>query len=273
MTMTENRRSVRIAVLGTDSRQKELAQELKLRFHPGAVIHADAPEQLTAPADAIVLPIKGIDSPDDAVRRWLGEIDVKTRLLVGKTTATFMDVCKNRSIEVISYLEQPNFKIANAVPTAEGAIKLYMEQSNQTVSESRMLVLGFGHCGKALALRLKALGADVSVFARSYEDRVYGKSLGIDMRDYQQLHKLTRQRTCIFNTVPHLILDASILNNMPKSSLIIDLASMPGGTDFQLCEQLDLNAIHALSLPGKYFPRTAGKILADTVVTIIKGED
>jgi len=266
--MTHKHQSVTIAVSGMEERQKELAKELKMRFCPSAVIHTDSPILLNTAFDYLVLPLKGADD-EERHMEWLNRLDPGTKLLVGKTSADLQQYCEDHHIDVISYIERTEFKIANAVPTAEGAVKLYMELSKQTVDHSRMLVLGFGHCGKALALRLKSWGADVTVFARSYEDRIAGKSMGLDMREYKELPKLARQKTCIFNTVPHKILDASILNSMPKTSLIIDLASLPGGTDFKLCEELQLTAVHALSLPGRYFPVTAGNILADTIVNII----
>lgn len=266
--MTKKYQTVNIAVSGMDGRQNELAKELKLRYQPSAVTQIDSPASLTNPVDYLVLPLKGIDDVL-AAESWLSHLDPGTTILAGKTTAAMQQACEKYHIDVISYIDRTEFKIANAVPTAEGAIKLYMELSKQTVAHSRMLVLGFGHCGKALALRLKAWGADVTVFARNYEDRIAGKSMGLDMREYKDLPKLARQKTCIFNTIPYKILDASILSSMPKTSLIIDLASLPGGTDFKRCEELSLPAVHALSLPGTCFPITAGNILADTIVNII----
>lgn len=267
--MTEQRRTLAIAVCGADEQQQLLAKELKHRFKPSAVTLISSPEQLKAPVNYLVLPLKGTELLKDQTGNWLKTIDPNTKLFVGKTTGEFLTSCKKQKIDVISYIEKKEFKIANAVPTAEGAIKLYMDLSRQTVAESRMLVLGYGHCGKALSLRLKALGACVSVFARNYEDRIAGKTLGLDMRDYKEFSKLAKQKTCIFNTVPEQILKASILGSIPKTSLIIDLASLPGGTDFELCKELQITAVHALSLPGRYFPVTAGIILADTIVNMI----
>lgn len=269
MIGTDNKQPLSIAILGPDERQQQLARQLKERFSPAAVTYKSSPELLKKSFDFIVLPISGLNMTEADADQWLKGLELGTKLLVGKTDANFTGSCRERGIVISSYLNQPDFKIANAVPTAEGAIMLYMQLSKQTVADMRMLVLGFGHCGKALAVRLKALGADVTVFARKHEDRIYGKTLGLDMRDYTQLAKLVRQKTCIFNTVPARILDESILKYMPKKSLIIDLASEPGGTDFVLCEQLKLTAIHALSLPGRFFPKTAGKILADTIVRMI----
>jgi dipicolinate synthase subunit A len=40
---------------------------------------------------------------------------------------------------------------------------------------------------------------------------------------------------------------------------------VPGGVDFAAAKERGINAIWALSLPGKYAPETAGKIIADTL--------
>lgn len=267
MTGVNSHHPVTIAVLGADERQQQLAEELKHRFHPAAILYEALPGQLLKPVDYIVLPIRGIEVSDS--QQWLSRLDKNTKILAGKLDPEFVAQCQHEQIELLYYTDRNDFKIANAVPTAEGAMKLYIDISKQTIAGMRMLVLGFGHCGKALAIRLKAMGADVTVFARSADDRIFGKSLGLDMRDYKQLPKLVRQRTCIFNTIPYRILDEKILTFMPKSSIIIDLASLPGGTDFALCEKLQLTSVHALSLPGRFFPKTAGQILADTIVSMI----
>lgn len=266
--MTIERQKDRIGVIGMDHRQKELVRELKLRFSPSEILHAKLPKELKFSVGTLVLPVK----PSEELCRsasWIQTLPPDTLILTGLISDTLKEACEKNHQRLLSYLEHTQFKIANAVPTAEGAIKLYMELSGQTVDQSRMLVLGFGHCGKALSMRLKALGANVTVFARNPEDRVFGKSLGIDMREYKELPKLARQKACIFNTVPELILDSSILTHMPRSNLILDLASAPGGTDFALCEQMHLTGILASGLPGRFFPKTAGKILADTVVSIL----
>jgi len=39
--------------------------------------------------------------------------------------------------------------------------------------------------------------------------------------------------------------------------------------DFDAAKKLDLKVIHALSLPGKVAPLTAGTIIGDTILNII----
>ncbi len=53
-------------------------------------------------------------------------------------------------------------------------------------------------------------------------------------------------------------------------ALVIDLASLPGGTDFDAAEALGIRAEHALALPGKCAPDTAGALIAQTVLTILQ---
>lgn len=53
-------------------------------------------------------------------------------------------------------------------------------------------------------------------------------------------------------------------------SLIVDLASRPGGTDFAAARRLGLTAFHALSLPAACAPETAGEFVAQTVCEILR---
>ncbi len=77
----------------------------------------------------------------------------------------------------------------------------------------------------------------------------------------------------IFNTVPHIIFDPKMLLRCVKNTVIIDLASEPGGVDFKFAEKIGITAIQALALPGKFFSKTAGEIIKNTIYAIIKEEN
>ena len=72
----------------------------------------------------------------------------------------------------------------------------------------------------------------------------------------------------IFNTVPAVILNEKCLNQIKNDALIIDLASKPGGVDFDTAGKLGLKVVWALSLPGKIAPVTSGEIIACTILNI-----
>ena len=67
-----------------------------------------------------------------------------------------------------------------------------------------------------------------------------------------------------------MIFDKDLLMNTDRNTLIIDLASAPGGVDFEAAHKFRLDAVRALSLPGKCAPKTAGEIIKTTVFNIIE---
>lgn len=69
------------------------------------------------------------------------------------------------------YAKQESFAIRNAVPTAEGAIQIAMQELPVVLHKLPCLILGAGRVSCALQQRLHALGADVTVAARRCPDR------------------------------------------------------------------------------------------------------
>ena len=172
----------------------------------------------------------------------------------------------------IDYYKREELMIKNAVPTAEGAVEIAMGELPVTINKSKCLVVGYGRIGRILANMLDELGAEVSVSARKYSDLAW-----IDVNGYNAVHNndiiyTVDKFDIIFNTVPALILDEEILKRINPDCVIVDLASKPGGVDFEKARDLGLKVIWALSLPGRVAPITSGKIVKDTVVNIFEEE-
>ena len=159
---------------------------------------------------------------------------------------------------------------ANEAPTAEGAIELAISETPITIRSSKCLVLGYGKVGKVLAHSLQALGAKTYVAARKYADLAFIESHGCNPLTMRETSTRLGEFDIIFNTIPALILDADELSKIPGSTLIIDLASKPGGVDFEIAKKLGLRVIWALSLPGRIAPVTAGIIIKDTITNILR---
>ena len=174
-----------------------------------------------------------------------------------------------KSAGVYDYAARDDFAILNAVPTAEGALECAMSAYEGTIAGARCLVVGFGRIGKLLSRMLKALGAEVTVSARNATDRAYIAALGYGYMNTEQLAEVRRFQI-VFNTVPTLIFDRELLQNTDGDTLLIDLASLPGGVDFDAASALRIDAQRALSLPGKCAPKTAGEIIKTTVFRMIE---
>ena len=56
-----------------------------------------------------------------------------------------------------------------------------------------------------------------------------------------------------------------MVREMHRDSLIVDIASSPGGCDRKAVERYGINYKLALGLPGIYTPKSSGKILAEAV--------
>ncbi len=191
-------------------------------------------------------------------------------LLLGKGDEGIKAVAKLYGVHCVDYLEREELGILNAIPTAEGAIEIAMRETPFCLSTSRLLVLGNGKIGKVLSKMLTGLGAKTTVCVRKYRDRAYCSSLGIDSMFFSSLGDKIGEFDVIFNTVPAPVIGYSVLQKVKSESLIIDLASKPGGVDFEAAEQMCKKVIWALSLPGKVAPETAGDFISKTLQNIME---
>ena len=175
-------------------------------------------------------------------------------------------------IRLIDYLSREELAIRNAVPTCEGALQLAIEQTDRTLQDTHCLVIGYGRIGALLAQKLDALGAYVTVSARSSRDFARIETAGLHALDTRHLHGHLSRFSIVFNTVPAPVLDTAALNELPAPCLVIDLASMPGGIETDAPVPPDCHVIHALSLPGKVAPRSAAQAIYNTICTILREE-
>ncbi len=190
--------------------------------------------------------------------------------IAGRISSKIEQLSKVYNVYSIDLLDREELAILNAIPTAEGAIQIAMEETPKTLHNSKILVLGFGRIGKVLAKMLHGIGANVYVEARKYMDLAWIKSYGYNDINLSDLKDNISGYDIIFNTIPSIILDAKLLEKIDKDCLIIDLASKPGGVDFNEASKLGLKTIWALSLPGKVAPLTAASIINNTIHNILE---
>lgn len=95
------------------------------------------------------------------------------------------------------------------------------------------------------------------------------ESFSLRAVDLARLEQAAPAFDTVVNTIPAPVLTEAVLAALRPGSLIVDLASKPGGTDFAAARRLGHRAIHALSLPTACAPETAGEALARTVCEIL----
>ena len=166
-------------------------------------------------------------------------------------------------------LLRDDFAILNAVPTAEGAIQIAMEELPCTLWNMNVLVLGAGRVGRHLAMLLKAMGAKVTVAVRKGKDAAWAISNQMEHCCYDFDGRDISDYRLICNTVPAVVLGEDLLSRVNPDALIIDLASDNGGVDYCYALSHGIKVIHALSLPGKVAPETAAENLKRVIYNIL----
>ncbi len=253
----------RFAVVGSDARQAAAGRALAR-----AGYRVDGMKEI-ALADYILLPLP-LDETKTPLAELLRAARQGTLALGGRVSAQAREIAREADVELVDYFMREELTVRNAIPTAEGCIGILMRERKRTLFGSEVLLTGFGPVGQALGIRLAALGTQVTVAVRRPAQRALAESFGLRSVELGQLAAAASAFDAVVNTIPALVLTETVLACLRPESLIVDLASKPGGTDFDAAARLGHHAIHALSLPAVCAPETAGEAVAQTVCDILR---
>lgn len=193
--------------------------------------------------------------------------DEQTTIFVGNCSYILSEKFKDNNIKFYDYFTDEKLTILNAIATSEGAIKLAIENTLKTLYKSKILITGFGRISKILLNHLKGFNADILIAARSEEQRVWAETNGaksIHIKDIAKTNTI-QDIDIVFNTIPSMIFDKNTLLLLKKDCLIIDLASKPGGVDFDFAKKTNKKIIWAGGLPGKISPLSATEYILEVV--------
>lgn len=232
-------------------------------------------------AEAVLGPALGTNAAGDALRRpepegplpveaaWLDLCPAGTPWLVGQAGPWLAAATAERGLPLLQYARCAEYAALNAIPTAEGAIAEACRRAGRTAWDSAALVVGGGHCAQALVQRLTALGCAVACAARDPAQRAQARRFGALALPLEQLPAAAAGRAFLFNTVPAPLVTRRVLEALPPAAIVLDLASAPGGTDFAAAEALGLAAALLPAIPGRSFPETAGRIIAEVAIGLL----
>lgn len=285
-------RALHLWVVGGDQRQVRLAELLAEdghRVHTYALERAEEPKGTVMPAgslekmgkaDCVILPLPAagegglLNTPlsDEKIpiTQLLDAMRPGQLMAGGRLDEETILAAQARGLLWRDYFAREELAVANAVPTAEGAIQLAMENMPITIHVCRALVIGYGRIGRILADRLRGLGAFVTVAARRYEQLAWAETDGCTAQRLGDMGGWLCGYDLIINTVPARVLTEELLGDLKPSCLVIDVASKPGGVDLEAARRLGVPVIWALSLPGKVAPVTAGRVIQQTIYHILQ---
>lgn len=264
----------KIAFIGGDKRNLILSEMLRDKgeiYKFGMGEHCDSIEDCLN-SDYIIYPIP-FSKDGEKVYAPLSDKEIEIEKCVkgirnkivfgGKFENNIRELLEKNKNKVIDITDDKEFIKNNAISTAEGIIKCIIENTDITIDKSNILVIGFGNIGDKTSMLLSNLNANIYC-----NDINKHKVANIELRGYNVLEKLDNyieKMDVIINTVPELIIDENKFSFIKKSTLIVDVASKPGGVDFIYAKENGYNVIQYLGIPGKVAPRTSARYMRDII--------
>ncbi len=168
---------------------------------------------------------------------------------------------------VYDFMKNPTFKLINAHYTAQGTLRLLLENTDSYIVGKKALIIGYGDVATTLAMMLSNIGLKVIAAMRKADKRLEAMALGYKAINLDEIGNVIDGCDYIFGTVPARILTENHISKMKDDSIYIELASSPFTADKSIFEIYSKNYIFGGGLPGRYLPKASAELMADYILT------
>lgn len=175
-----------------------------------------------------------------------------------------LDLLAHKNCKVVNITDNERFTCINSKLTAEGALYYAMQKSDLSLKERKVLIIGFGHLGKALLTTFLPHCPHLCVASRRELTRCETRLMGAESCSILSLHDHLHKFDLIINTVPAEIFDRHTQIN--KNTIILELASKVYPFDYEELKRQNIDFEILKSLPSKTFPVSAANALLDVVI-------
>lgn len=256
-----------VSVYGLPEKNRKCIKDIKNGISQADIIILPLPATKDGKYLSSLIPMK--ETVDDII----GCFKENQIIFAGMLSKGLEAKIAKKTNRIYDYFKREEVTIKNTIPTAQGILKTMIDNIEYTIHSSKCAVFGYGRVAKVTADILSSIGAAVTVCVRKYSDIAAAEVKGLNGCIISDFKNISHDFDIIINTVPSVVINREILENVRPDCLIIDVASAPYGTDFAAAFELGLNAIQCPSLPGKVAPKTAGRIVADAIINILKEEN
>ena len=264
-----------IAIFVTDQRQKNLAGYL-----PGAKVLLDwhnvqdqtRAEDFVKNSRYLIFPtpvsrLNRHPKIEDMLKHELiTETNNDKTVIGGAFTDKWTQYLQMHEITYFDLMKEEKVAQKNAYITAEATVAEILKYSDYSICGQKIIVCGYGRCGECVADLLAAIGAKVTVLARSAKARRAARCDGHEAVDFSYGPEEVYGAHTIVNTVPAQVIREPMIQEMHRDTVIIDIASRPGGVDLVAAERREIKVVAALGLPGLYTTKSSAKVFADAII-------
>lgn len=242
---------MKILFLGKDDRYEVLIDNLKLKNEVYTIGYDDkvgverGDFSLINTYDIVVLPMSGIKN------NRAGNVILKENLFDDYQGIIYTGRTEGLKGNVESFLDDKEIKDENTLITVDGIM-----HKIRNINKDSICILGYGNIGSKLYERLK----DDYLVIVGVEDKDKGKIADSFLTSNKKdLRRVLINSNLIINTAPVQIIDEDILKEIKGSFL--DIASAPYAIDQEKAPSYPFEYQLYSSIPSKYAPDRAGKIL------------
>ncbi len=195
---------------------------------------------------------------------FLGLLTSSHILVGGALPETVTQWCTDHSIKYYDVLTAPGLAEKNAKLTAEGLLVHLFAQTPFSAGDFRTLIIGYGRCGREIAAILHNFTEEIYIYdtdpaalkaARSHHFKI------IPDKSVFQEHPGLKEINTLINTVPGQPLGDELWHCFPEYCIVFQVASGPLALPLPLSEHL----VNCPGIPGKYAPKTAGRLIANEI--------
>ncbi len=202
---------------------------------------------------------------DERARLFLEECPEGATVFGGHPTESLIGLITEKKLRYTDILSDEQFCRDNALITAEGALSLIINSTDETLYSMRVAVFGYGRIGERLTRMLLGLGATVRVFSSNEDELSRAKTRGISACHLWQRENMDIFRALV-NTVPlRHVIDEDTLVSLSDTAYILDLASGENNVNWRAMNSLSIKGEKASSLPTKVSPRSAALAVERTI--------
>lgn len=257
----------KILVFGSDRKMISCRKRLRELGFNAVCSEGDGWEALVRNTDMIILPLPTVANgciSGVPFESFCAQLSEKHTVFCGNISE---DVFPCRAY---SYYYDGGFLIKNSRLTAQGTLKLILENTETDLHSMKTAVIGYGRCGREICRSLKNNGADVTSFSRRSQSLTAAENDGMHSENIKHLNEKLGDFDITVNTVPCNIIDKKGLERLTERNLYVEAASRPYGFNIAEADKYNFRYVLAESLPGKFTPVSAGINIADTVAGMIK---
>ena len=264
-----------ILILGGDERQKIVYKELKNKGFNCSYFYDNFDLSKIKYYEIIALPVPlskdgeyiFSDNSDFkvAIRDLISYATKRQLLIFGSASSRTKEMLDDRGLNYYDLFFEESFAINNAYYTAQGTLLEILKNTKEYIVGKRVLILGFGRVGKAVANILSKNGMNVFVAARNEKQLSECEGLGYGRISYDELKSTLFLFDLIVSTVPFNVLSKQEIFLLNDNAIFIELASAPYSAKREWFSECNKRYILASGLPGKYLGIESGKKIAEMI--------